>query len=368
MNSNHLPYWLAALYLPDIGPKKLLCWLDHFTDIHAFFSAQTEEWQALGMTAKDIAAVKKPNWQAIEKELSWAKQDNCHVIAFDDASYPYRLKEISSPPLVLFVRGNKTLLNETQLAMVGSRQATATGLKNANEFAYQLAELGFVITSGLALGIDGESHKGALAAKGHTIGVAGTGLNYIYPSAHHALFKEIIEKDGAILSEFPLETKAHPKNFPRRNRIIGGLSIGTLVVEAALKSGSLITARLALEQGREVFAIPGSIHNPLAKGCHYLIKEGAKLVETAADILEELSVNLTIEAKATVSACSPKKSDLSAACCQLLEQIGCDITPNDVILLRSGLTTGEVSSILLTLELNGYILSVPGGYVRVVAD
>lgn len=368
MNPNHLPYWLAALYLPGIGPRKLLRWIEHFTDVRAFFLAQTEEWQALGMTAKEIAAVKQPDWRAVERDLAWAQQDNCHVVAFDEVNYPYRLKEISSPPLVLFMRGNKTILNDIQLAIVGSRHATPTGLKNANEFAYQLAELGIVITSGLALGIDGASHRGALAAKGRTIGVAGTGLDFIYPSAHQALYKEIIEKDGAILSEFPLATKAHPKNFPRRNRIIGGLSIGTLVVEAALKSGSLITARFALEQGREVFAIPGSIHHPLAKGCHYLIKEGAKLVETAADILQELSANLTVATTPQKAACLPKPPGLSEACCKLLEQIGCDITPNDVILLRSGLTTGEVSSILLTLELNGYILSVPGGYVRVVAD
>lgn len=372
MNTHHLPYWLAALYLPQVGPRKFLRWLTHFEDIQAFFTATRDTWRGMGMTAKDIEAVQNPDWQAVEKEMAWAQKEGCHLLAFAGEDYPPSLKEIHDPPLVLFVQGNKEALLKTQLAIVGSRHATPQGVKNAQAFAYQLAEWGLVITSGLALGIDGASHQGALEAGGLTIGVAGTGLHSVYPPSHARLVQAMLAANGAVVSEFPLATPPHPKNFPRRNRIIAGLSVGVLVVEAALKSGSLITARLALEQGREVFAIPGSIHHPLSKGCHYLIREGAKLVEEGADILAELSANLTLDAPRFKRENPAQKQkppeNLPAACWQLLEQIECDITPNDVILLRSGLTTGEVSSILLTLELSGYIRSVPGGYIRIVTN
>jgi DNA processing protein len=270
------------------------------------------------------------------------------------------LKEISDPPLVLFVRGNKDILSVRQVAMVGARNATPAGIKNAEQFAYALAEAGYAVTSGLALGVDGACHRGALAAKGMTIGVCGTGLNYIYPISHRSLATNMIQHNGAVISEFPLATTPRAENFPRRNRVIGGMSVGVLVVEAALKSGSLITARHALEQGREVFAIPGSIHNPLTKGCHHLIRQGAKLVETIGDILEELgglSLATALVPTMEISHLSPKER-------WLLEQIGYEITSMDAILLHSGLTAGEVSSMLLTLELNGYIQSVPGGYIR----
>lgn len=372
MNPNHLPYWLAAIYLPGIGPRKFLRWLDCFSDIEAFFTAAIDEWQAAGMTAKDIHALRHPDWRAVEKDLRWSEGEGCHLLALPQQDYPKPLKEISDPPLILFVRGDKTALSHTQIAIVGSRHATPYGLKNAKEFAYYLAQAGFTITSGLALGIDGASHRGALAAQGVTIGVAGTGLRHVYPSSHQSLVTEMINTNSAVISEFPLETSPQPHNFPRRNRIIGGLSAGVLVVEAVLKSGSLITARHALEQGREVFAIPGSIHHPLSRGCHHLIRQGAKLVETAADILEELSAILTTVKPSALKPLStpvPRpKAAMPQSCWQLLEQIGSDITPNDVILLRSGLTTGEVSSILLTLELNGYIQSVPGGYIRIIPD
>jgi DNA processing protein len=371
MDHKHLPYWLAALYLPGIGPRKLMRWLAHFDDIEQLFLASSEALQTIGVSAKSIHALQHPDWKAVEQDLAWERHPHHHLIAFDNVDYPNLLKEIADPPPVLYVRGNKTVLANVQLAMVGSRHATPSGLKNAEQFAYYLAEAGFSITSGLALGIDGASHRGALAANGVTIGVAGTGLNHTYPPAHRSLVEEIIHQDGAVISEFPLPTPPQAMNFPRRNRIIGGLTRGVIVVEAALKSGSLITARHALEQGREVFAIPGSIHHPLARGCHHLIRQGAKLVETAADILDELGAHkvpiLKKEKRISAEEMAPH-ADLSLDCQQILNQIGYEITPLDVIILRSGLTAGGVSSILLTLELNGYVQSVPGGYARVIAN
>ena len=364
---HHLPYWLAALYLPGIGPRKLTRWLEHFQDVEQLFLASSETLQALGLPAQAIYALQHPNWKSVEQDLAWARDAHHHLITLGDVHYPGLLKEITDPPLVLYIRGNKAVLTNVQLAMVGSRHATPSGVKNAEQFAYALAEAGFTVTSGLALGIDGASHRGALAANGITIGVAGTGLHHTYPPSHRSLVEEIIRQEGAVISEFPLSTPPKAMNFPRRNRIIGGLSLGVIVVEAALKSGSLITARHALEQGREVFAIPGSIHHPLARGCHHLIRQGAKLVETATDILDELGAHTATmlkRKKKTRVEGRANLTDLSADCQHILDQIGYEITPMDMIILRSGLTAGGVSSILLTLELSGYIQSIPGGYVR----
>ena len=255
-----------------------------------------------------------------------------------------------------------------QLAIVGSRRATASGLQTAEEFAYHLAMSGLVITSGLALGIDGASHRGALNANGHTIGVAGTGLNQLYPPANRKLAVEIMERQGAVISEFPLNTFPKAANFPRRNRIISGLSVGVLVVEAALKSGSLITVKHALEQGREVFAIPGSIHNPLARGCHHLIRQGAKLVETASDIQEELHGFASLAARPEQPGSGAGALKMSLENSKIFEHIGYETTPIDMIILRSGLTAAEVSSILLKLELQGFVQSVTGGYIRVATN
>jgi DNA processing protein len=249
------------------------------------------------------------------------------------------------------------------------------GLKNAGLFAAALVQAGFAITSGLALGIDGACHHGALSAGGITIGVSGTGLNWPYPRAHASLIDQIVQNRGAVVSEFPLNMQAHPNHFPRRNRIISGLSLGALVIEAALKSGSLITARHALEQGREVFAIPGPIHNPLAKGCHYLLRQGAKLVETVEDILSEFGETILNALSRTEGPCSsrmtttslPAPTALTPVEQHVLLQIAYESTHMDMILCRSGLTPGELSSILLNLELSGHIQSVAGGYVKTIA-
>jgi DNA processing protein len=385
-NSSYLPYWLAALYLPQVGPRTFMRWLAHFSDIQTLFHAQHEALLAAGLTPQEIAALKQPDWASVERDLAWADETlHHHIIAITDSHYPRLLKEIVDPPLLLYVSGNKLALDKVQIAIVGSRHATPNGLKNAEWFASSLVQAGFAITSGLALGVDASSHRGALTAKGITVGVAGAGLHHIYPRVHKALVAEILENDGAIISEFPLSLGPHATHFPRRNRVVSGLSVGTLVVEAALKSGSLITARHALEQGREVFALPGSIHNPLARGCHHLIRQGATLVESAQDITAELSallalmkmpkVNLEVNSKVNSEVNSEVKTFTSASTSaskfpkkqrQVFELIDYEITAMDVILLRSGLTAGEVSSILLALELDGHIQSVTGGYIRTI--
>ncbi len=360
-----LCYWLAAIHFP---PHKFLSWLAHFNRIDELFLAPIEQLQSLGITTKAIYTLKNPDWKTIEREMTWGLQAERTIITYDDPEYPALLKEIPDPPLVLYLRGNKAALAQMQIGMVGARNASTGGLKNAMQFAGELAQAGFVITSGLALGIDGASHKGALNANGITIAVCGTGLNYVYPSSHKQLAEKLLAQNGALLSEFMTDEKPHAHNFPRRNRIISGMSIGVLVIEAALKSGSLITARLANEFGRDVFAIPGNIHHPLSRGCHHLIRQGAKIVEKVDDILDEFK-----QLDLAVSRCSRVTTTTSLApltleCEQLLNYIDYEMTPMDVIVLRSRLTTSQISSILLILELNGYIETITGGYIRVVAN
>jgi len=305
--------------------------------------------------------VQQPNWSAAEKDLAWSKASDCHLVIQSDEDYPILLRELSDAPVVLYVQGDVEQLAQPQLAMVGSRNPTTNGKETAERFAHSLAHAGLVITSGLALGIDAASHKGALAALGKTVAVIGSGLQHIYPSSNLSLAKDI-RLHGALVSEFPPETVPKPQYFPRRNRIISGLSLGVLVVEAALRSGSLITARFASEQGREVFAIPGSIHNPLARGCHQLLRLGAKLVEVVEDVLEELG-----SLQQVLSCHQPVKlpaADLPASLREILLHIDYSTTPMDTIIMRSGLTASAVSSMLLSLELRGMVQIVPGGYAR----
>ncbi len=356
---NDLPYWLAAIRLP-IGPVKVRRWVTRFSNLENLFNASCSDWQAAAISADDILALQNPDWQGVEKDLAWLQKPNHQIITQDDAAYPNLLKELNDAPLLLFVQGAVTALALPQLAIVGSRNPTATGRETAEEFAFCLAQAGLTVTSGLALGIDAASHQGALAAA-KTVAVTGCGLNFIYPSSHRALAEKIIA-NGAIVSEFPPDTPPTAKNFPRRNRIISGLSLGVLVVEAALKSGSLITARLAAEQNREVFAIPGSIHNPLARGCHLLIQQGAKLVEKAEDILVELGA-LYAASKTNLEQKNSKNGvNLNQLQVSILSQIGYEATSLDTIIMRSGLTVSEVSSMLLVLELHGYVQTVSGGY------
>ncbi len=360
-SNENIIYWLAAIRLSGIGPTKFRRCLNAFPDIKILFSATLSELKQTGLSDKESKAIKNPDWSAAERDLKWCEKNAVSVITLADAVYPQLLKEISDAPLVLYLRGNAKLLLEPQIAIVGSRNPTPLGRELAEEFARSLTAAGLVITSGLALGIDAASHRGALVMTGKTIAVSGTGLQQIYPASHQKLGEEIIEK-GVLISEFPPHTPPIAKNFPQRNRIISGLSLGVLVIEAALRSGSLITARFAIEQGRDVFAIPGSIHNPLARGCHALLRQGAKLVETAEDVLEELDALQTVVKDAFLQ--TKQAAYLDVSCQQLLAHIGYEATAMDVIIIRSGLTAGEVSSMLLALELKGYVHVVLGGYVR----
>ena len=287
------------------------------------------------------------------------------IVLISSPEYPALLREIDTPPALLFVKGEVEILNLPQIAIVGSRHHSASGEQNARAFARHLANSGFTITSGLALGIDGAAHRGALET-GKTIAVLGTGVDIIYPRRHQSLYSDIIAGGGAVISEFPPGTPARAGNFPQRNRIISGLSLGVLVVEAALRSGSLITARLAMEQGREVFAIPGSIHSPSAKGCHQLIRQGAALVETADDIINELGGMLAYKAKGTQQAEGPDNaSKPDEASNKVLNSLGFDPADLDTLMARTQLSAATLSGLLVQLELEGWVEYRAGIYSRI---
>lgn len=362
---DELAYWLALHRTPQVGAVTFLKLLEHYQEVAAIFSASHSELSGEAKLRKQsIEQIKQPDWAAVEQDLRWLESENNHLITFHDQRYPALLKELSDPPPLLFACGKPQLLQGSQLAIVGSRNPSATGKENAQQFASYLSQGGVTITSGLAMGVDAAAHQGALNASGQTIAVLGTGIDRIYPSSHHEMAHAISEK-GLLLSELPLGSKPLAANFPRRNRIISGLSLGTLVIEAALKSGSLITARLAAEQGREVFAIPGSIHNPLAKGCHFLIKQGAKLVETAQDIIEELgAIAQLTEAHDSRLPTQTDEAEIDSNHLQVLNAIGFDPTSIDQIIERCGLTADAVSSILLMLELKSRVSSSGGHYSR----
>jgi DNA processing protein len=302
-----------------------------------------------------------------DRELrDWLSQPNHYFLPVSDERYPARLRQISSPPRGLYVVGDPEVLGTAQLAIVGSRNPTPTGLDNAQAFAETLARSGLTITSGLALGIDAAAHRGALEAGGLSVAVCGTGLDRVYPARHRDLARRIAEH-GALVSEFPPGTPPLPENFPRRNRIISGLSLGVLVVEAARESGSLITAKQATAQGREVFAIPGSIHNPLSRGCHRLIREGAKLVEEANDVLEEIGPLLPVEAVPSRETRTDAGAipDLDGDYRELMNALGHEPARVDHLVERTGLAADAVASMLLILELRGIVQQAPGGsYLR----
>lgn len=345
-----LAAWLRLSLISGIGGESQRKLLAAFGLPEAIFAAGYLEVRSIIGSRADLLFDSDPS-EAVERSIEWAKQPGQHIITLADTCYPKTLLEIADPPSILYVRGNPALLQRRGLAMVGSRNATPQGVQTAENFARTLAGKGLCIVSGLALGIDAAAHRGALAAGGETIAVIGTGPDRIYPARNRELALAIAEH-GAIVSEFPLGTPAIAANFPRRNRIISGLARGVLVVEAAPESGSLITARLAADQGREVFAIPGSIHSPVARGCHKLIKQGAKLVETASDILEELGNFVPPESTAEETPSEPEHP--------LLACIGHDPCSLDELVERSGLMTEQLLTELLTLELGGLIATLPG--------
>ncbi len=356
-----LKYWLVLSRVPGVGTRTFL----HLLEQHSpeqLYSESTAALSALGLKSAIIQAIKNPDWTTIDYDIEWLAQENNGVITFNDVNYPSQLKEISDPPPLLFTRGNPELLALPQIAIVGSRNPSSVGIETAFSFAKELSQYGFVITSGLALGIDGASHRGSLAVQGYTIAVAGTGLDRVYPARHKELAIEII-KTGLMVSEFPPGTTAKSNHFPRRNRIISGLCQGLLVVEAAIQSGSLITAKMALDQNREVFAIPGSIHNPLARGCNALIREGAKLVETTQDILEELNVVYQQDNEIQPP---DMQSKLDLEQQTLLNRVMFSPTSIDFLVENSDLSIESISSMLLILELQGYLEAIAGGcYMRI---
>jgi DNA processing protein len=350
-----LSAWLRLALIPGVGRESQRQLLRAFGLPEQVFSASRDALEAVVGSAKADTLLETDNKAAVKAALSWAKAPGHHILTLADADYPSQLLQTADPPVLLYARGNPALLSRPAIAVVGSRNATPQGLKSAQDFAAALASSGLCVISGLALGIDAAAHKGALAADGATVAVVGTGADRLYPARNQELARQIIER-GVIISEFPLGAPAAAENFPRRNRIISGLARGVLVVEAALQSGSLITARLAGEQGREVFAIPGSIHSPMSKGCHWLIRQGAKLVESAQDILEELGA---FSQDAPISA-QDDQENLDSAEGQVLASLGHDPCTLDELAQRSGLTTDALLALLMGLELEGRIASLPG--------
>lgn len=357
-----LEYWLrlnSARYLSPIACARLLA---HFGHPRAICTASTAELLGRGVSMAAIAELQQPNTALLTEQRRFAEAAQQFILTPEDSRYPGLLKTIADPPPVLFVRGDPDLLAQAQIAMVGSRNPSPGGLKTAAGFAAHLVQAGFTITSGLALGIDGASHQGALAAGGRTIAVLGSGLSRIYPACHQRLAADIVAQGGALISEFAPETPPLALHFPRRNRIISGLSLGVCVVEAGLRSGSLITAKLAAEQGREVFAVPGSIYNTLARGCHWLIQEGAKLVTEVKDILTEFQ-----HIPATwciISSNQPPPLELDSDCRQLLQWVGFEATGVDQLIQASGWPAAKITELLVMLELKGCVYTVPGGYCR----
>ncbi len=352
--------WLALHLTNGLGGEGARRLLKEFGSPEAIFSASPSSLKPFVKADVATAISQGIDEDCVAPALTWLEDNNNHIVTLADSSYPQALLNIPDPPLLLYVKGRLDLLNRTALAVVGSRNATPQGIGNAEAFAGSLSEAGLCIISGLAHGIDAAAHRGALRGSGSSIAVVGTGLDKVYPAANREL-AHALARQGTLISEFPLGTPPLAANFPRRNRIISGLSIGCLVVEASLQSGSLITARLASEQGRDVFAIPGSIHAPQSKGCHALIKQGAKLVESAQDILEELGA-LPTAAPALIT----PDPTAPAAEALLLEHLGFDPVDLDTLSLRSGLTIAELSAMLLTLELDGRVSTLPGGgYQRI---
>ena len=346
--------WLALDLVPGLGGEGIRKLLARFGVPSEILRQSTAQLSEIVSPTVARAIVVPPSPEKLDACLKWLEVECNHLLTLADDDYPSQLLEIADPPPLLYLKGRRELLRKPGLAVVGSRNATPSGLQNAEAFARSLSEAGFTIISGMALGIDAAAHRGGLAAKGSSIAVVGTGLDLVYPARNKALARDLAE-NGLIISEFALGTPALAQNFPRRNRIISGLSRGVLVVEAALASGSLITARQAGEQGREVFAIPGSIHSPFSKGCHQLIKQGAKLVEEANDILIELHWGTAAPTKTTRTESNDIESD------PLLSAIGYDPVPVDVLLQRVKLPADQLISRLTELELDGVIATMPGG-------
>jgi DNA processing protein len=350
-----LASWITLSQIPGLGNEGLRRLLQAFGSPDAVLNSPISSLSTHVKPAVARAIADGIDEAGLAAVAAWLEDPLNHVLTVADAEFPQFLLNTADPPLILYAKGRVDLLNAAALAVVGSRNATPQGLRNAEAFSRSASDAGLCIVSGMAHGIDAAAHLGGLQGTGSSIAVVGTGLDKVYPAANRELAHRLAQ-NGTIISEFPLGTPPLAANFPRRNRIISGLSLGCLVIEASLQSGSLITARMALEQGREVFAIPGSIHSPQSKGCHTLIKQGAKLVENAQDILEELGHRACVNPLARQTA--PEHP--------LFLHLGFDPLDAETLAQRSGLTIAELSAILLQLELDGHITTLPGGlYQRI---
>lgn len=363
MRREDLLDWLVLNRVAGVGPVRFKALLDCFGSVSQVLGASAPELARCGIPQSVATALARAEVDPARRDLAWLDQGaDRHLLTLACDAYPSLLKEIPDPPPLLFVIGEPSLLDSPQIALVGSRNPSPTGRHHASRFACALGQAGLTITSGLALGIDTAAHQGALEGGGPTVAVLGSGLDQLYPRRNRELAQKVV-RQGALVSEFPPGTQPLAENFPRRNRIISGLSRGTLVVEAAPKSGSLITARLAAEQGREVFALPGSIHNPTSRGCHALIRQGAKLVECVDDILEEFQWphSRGLGLQPDPESVSLPVTGLEDKSMKLLDKMGFDAVSIDALVERSQLTSEEVSSILLSLELRGLVSSAAGG-------
>lgn len=368
--------WLTLLRAPGVGPAAARALVERAGSARAVCAGARRLRGESGLGDDALRWIEAPDPARLEADLAWLAEPNRHLLRFTDPDFPPQLAEIPQPPAALFVAGDPALLLGPQVAVVGSRSASAQGLANARDFARVLARAGLTVTSGLADGIDGAAHAGALEAGGATIAVVGTGADLVYPRKHRELAARI-GQDGAVVSEFPLGTTALPAHFPQRNRLIAGLALGTLVVEASLQSGSLITARLAGELGREVFALPGSIHNPLSRGCHKLIREGARLIETAQELVEALApgalalgaqLRERLEPGPAGAGLAPTRAD-DPDYARLLAALGEAPLGLDELAARTGLKPAELSSMLLLLELEGAVApAVNGRWQRLFAS
>ena len=351
-----LAAWLRLVHTPGAGPAACRRLLDSFKTPDAVFAASRPALHAcvgVGLTEALLAPAAAVTRQRIDLALDWGSQPGHAIVCLHDPAYPHALAQIADPPAVLYVVGKTGLLAGPAIALVGSRNASTQGKINAEVFAEALAWSGLTIVSGLALGIDAAAHNGALGAPGSTVAVVGTGPDLVYPARNRELWECIVD-EGCVVSEYAPGTPPMAHNFPQRNRIISGLSLGVLVVEAAAKSGSLITARLAASQGRDVFAIPGSIHSALAKGCHLLIKEGAKLVESAADVLEEVRMS-------PIARLAPAAAPVEEAGCVVLAAMGHEPVCPEALGAALGQAPHELSARLLELELAGRVERLPDG-------
>ncbi len=387
MTLTTLEQMLLLQRLPQTGVATYWQLVDRFTSVGEIFAATTaqlrdllhpsalEQWQLLSSLKDDHPLVRQ-----VRHDIAWLRERKIHILDPEHEHYPCLMREVKRAPPLLYVWGDPVVLSLPQIAIVGSRKPTVGGRQNATRFARSLVEAGFAVTSGLALGVDVAAHTGALEGQGKTIAILGTGIDQIYPARHVAMAEQIVATGGAIATEFPLGTGALPSNFPQRNRIISGLACGVLVVEAAVQSGSLITARYALQQDREVYAIPGSIQNPLSRGCHALIKDGAKLVETPLDIIEELDGMLAFK-RNELKSLAPKPAQKNKANAPtndgfdeplieghehlILACLGFDPVSFDDIAENITLTIGDLMAGLLTLELKGLVANIGQGYCRV---